>query len=91
MWTATFGWVKAGNLGRVGLTGHFDVINEGVYSRLTGAQIQESDLLLASTGEGTLGKAAVYDVATPAIADGHVSIIRMGDDVLPGIRGVVPP
>ena len=75
--------IKAGNIGRVGLTGQFDSINEGVYLRLAGAQIHEGDVLLASTGEGTLGKAAVYDDDASAIADGHVSIIRLGDAVVP--------
>jgi type I restriction enzyme M protein len=31
---------------------------------------------LSSTGEGTLGKCCVYDIDLPAIADGHVTIIR---------------
>ena len=75
--------VKAGNIGRVGLTGEFDLINENVYLRLANAQIHENDVLLASTGEGTLGKATVYDSSTPAVADGHVSIIRLNNDVLP--------
>ena len=75
--------VKAGNIGRVGLTGEFDLINESVYSRLANAQICKNDVLLASTGEGTLGKAAAYDSDAPAVADGHVSIIRLNNDVLP--------
>ncbi len=37
--------------------------------------IQKGDVLLASTGDGTLGKACVYDADHPAIADGHVTII----------------
>lgn len=39
--------------------------------------VQKNDILLASTGEGTLGKACVYDNEFPAIADGHVTIIRV--------------
>lgn len=38
--------------------------------------IKKGDVLLASTGDGTLGKACVFDVRIPAIADGHVTIIR---------------
>ena len=74
--------VKAGNIGRVGLTGEFDIIPETVYERLKAAQIRHGDLLLASTGEGTLGKAAVYDRQNLAIADGHVTIIRLSARVL---------
>ena len=32
---------------------------------------------MASTGTGTLGKACVYDSKWPAIADGHVTVIRV--------------
>lgn len=39
--------------------------------------IKKYDVLLASTGDGTLGKACVYDADYPAIADGHVTIIRV--------------
>lgn len=41
------------------------------------AHVKGGDVLLSSTGEGTLGKAAVYDSDAPAIADGHVTIIRV--------------
>ena len=75
--------VKAGNIGRVGLTGEYDLIGETVYNRLASAHLNENDVLLASTGEGTLGKAATYDNTDLAIADGHVSIIRLDDQVYP--------
>lgn len=39
--------------------------------------IQKGDVLLSSTGDGTLGKACVYDAEYPAVADGHVTIIRV--------------
>ena len=40
------------------------------------AKLQVGDVLLASTGEGTVGKATVYDLEHEAIADSHVTIIR---------------
>jgi type I restriction enzyme M protein len=46
--------------------------------------IQKGDILLSSTGDGTLGKCCVYDIDLPAIADGHVTIIR------PDIKKVDP-
>lgn len=39
--------------------------------------VKKDDVLLASTGDGTLGKACVYDADYPAIADTHVTIIRV--------------
>lgn len=44
--------------------------------------IQKGDVLLASTGEGTLGKCCVYDLNIPAIADGHVTIIRVNKSII---------
>lgn len=37
------------------------------------------DVLVSSTGDGTLGKSCVYRHDVPAIADGHVSIIRVNN------------
>lgn len=44
--------------------------------------IKKGDVLLSSTGDGTLGKAAVYDESFPAIADGHVTIIRVDTKII---------
>lgn len=41
---------------------------------------KQGDILVASTGEGTLGKTAVYDKTIPAIVDGHVTIVRVDPD-----------
>lgn len=44
--------------------------------------IRKGDILLASTGDGTLGKCCVFDKSIPAIADGHVTIIRVDKNVI---------
>lgn len=44
--------------------------------------IKKGDVLLASTGDGTLGKCCVYDKNIPAIADGHVTIIRVDKKII---------
>jgi type I restriction enzyme M protein len=44
------------------------------------AKVQRGDVLLSSTGDGTLGKAAVYDLDLPAVADGHITILRVDPD-----------
>ena len=44
--------------------------------------IKKWDVLLASTGDGTLGKCCVFDKNIPAIADGHVTIIRVDKKVI---------
>lgn len=40
------------------------------------AHVQPDDVLLNSTGRGTLGRAACYHLSAPAICDNHVSILR---------------
>lgn len=53
--------------------------------------LEDGDILLASTGDGTLGKCCVYrnivdesGVPIPVIADGHITIIRVNQtDIYP--------
>jgi hypothetical protein len=40
------------------------------------ARAQIGDVLLNSTGRGTLGRAACYQLSTPALCDNHVAILR---------------
>lgn len=69
--------VKAGNISKFGeLVTDGDWVEKVVYDEMAQAQVQRGDILLASTGDGTLGKCCIYDCDTPAIADGHVTIIR---------------
>jgi type I restriction enzyme M protein len=79
--------VKAGSgISKYGrLVGHnADYIEKHVYDELMPdhAKIEMGDVLLASTGTGTLGKACVYDRDTPAIAESHVTIIRVDASVV---------
>jgi len=43
------------------------------------AEIKKGDVLIASTGVGSIGKVDIYELEDPAIADGHVSIVRFDD------------
>ncbi|WP_313740623.1 N-6 DNA methylase [Pseudomonas sp.] len=82
--------IKSGsNVSRQGkiITTDADWIEKSVYDEflsLPAARniIQKYDVLLSSTGDGTLGKCAVYDLEHPAIADGHVTIIRVNPDIV---------
>lgn len=79
--------VKAGtNISKNGeLVTDGDYIEENYYKENYGEvdALQDGDILLASTGEGTLGKCCVYrneykkGKSRPAIADGHVTVIRV--------------
>jgi restriction endonuclease S subunit len=41
------------------------------------AGVRKGDVLIASTGTGSLGKVDFYNDDTPALADGHVAIVRV--------------
>lgn len=79
--------VKAGsNISKKGiLITKGDYIEEPLFidAQNKGYALEDGDILLASTGDGTLGKCAVYrnndakGLALPAIPDGHVTAIRV--------------
>lgn len=80
--------VKAGNISKLGNLNieNADWIEKTLFdeyvelSKTDGRDayiIHENDVLLASTGDGTLGKCCVYPLKTPAIPDGHVTVIRV--------------
>jgi type I restriction enzyme M protein len=80
--------IKAGNISKLGTLylENADWIEKSLYdeyvelSKTDGKEaliLKINDILLASTGEGTLGKCCVFNLKTPAIADGHVTVIRV--------------
>jgi len=80
--------VKAGNISRLGDLSleSADWIEKSLFdeyvelSKMAGKDayvIKKNDVLLASTGDGTLGKCCVYTQSKPAIPDGHVTVIRV--------------
>ena len=54
-----------------------DYIEKDVFDGMSAVHVIKGDILIASTGTGTLGKAGVYELDRPAIADGHVTIVRV--------------
>ncbi|MGQ0742049.1 MAG: hypothetical protein ACT4OG_07110 [Alphaproteobacteria bacterium] len=71
--------VKAGsNITKFGeLLVEGDFIEKAIYDEMEPFHLKKGDVLIASTGTGTLGKACVYDSNWPAMADGHVTIVRV--------------
>jgi len=53
-----------------------DFIEKDVFDEMKSAVLQKGDVVIASTGTGTLGKVGVYDLDMPGVADGHVTIVR---------------
>lgn len=55
-------------------------VSRAFYSaKKSGVAVQKNDLLMNSTGDGTLGRVAIFDKDFPAVVDGHVTIIRFAD------------
>lgn len=48
----------------------------------TKAAVQKNDILINSTGDGTIGRVAVYNFDFPAVVDGHITIVRYKDEKL---------
>lgn len=61
--------------------------------RTLAARVQEArrlkhgDVLVNSTGVGTLGRVAIWTHATEATVDSHVTIVRINPDVVPAVVG----
>ena len=51
--------------------GFFDLSNRG--------QVQKDDILITSTGVGTLGRTSIWYFDDAAFCDGHITILRNGD------------
>ncbi len=60
------------------VTSETDFVEKDEYDKLPGScRVKRYDVLIASTGTGTLGKVAVYNSTEPAVADGHITIVRV--------------
>ncbi len=46
------------------------------------AGVEKNDVLINSTGDGTIGRVAVYGFDFPAIVDGHITILRFDNPTL---------
>jgi len=58
-------------------------VEEGFYKKKQlRNEAQSGDILINSTGDGTIGRVAVYNRSHPALVDGHVTIVRFKDKKL---------
>ena len=76
--------VKAGsNISKYGqLVVRGDFVEKDIFDEMTDYHLADGDILLASTGDGTLGKCCVYRSDLPGIPDGHVTAIRVDPQVV---------
>jgi type I restriction enzyme M protein len=55
------------------------VSKEFYLARKDRAGVQRNDVLINSTGDGTIGRVAVFNYDFPAVVDGHITILRFED------------
>jgi restriction endonuclease S subunit len=60
-----------------------ELVSEAFARKNKRGQVFPGDILVTSTGVGTLGRAVYYDDEGPAFADGHITIIRNLTDYEP--------
>jgi hypothetical protein len=48
-------------------------------NRKNKAGVQKNDVLINSTGDGTIGRVSIYNEEFPSLVDGHVTILRFND------------
>ena len=77
------GEVNAAKTGQL-KNGYFDFedcdkVSLNYFEKNEKAQVQEGDVLVASTGKVSLGKVDFVDFEEKALADGHISIIRIDE------------
>jgi hypothetical protein len=53
-----------------------------VWVKTVKARVILNDVLVNSTGDGTIGRVAVFNYDFPAVVDGHISILRFRDAAL---------
>jgi len=50
-------------------------------AKKTKSGVKKDDVLVNSTGDGTIGRVAVYNFDFPALVDGHITVLRYKDTV----------
>ncbi len=71
--------LKVRNITKRGIEWETDFTTEEFYlrSKQNGRTPKKGDLLIASTGVGSLGKVCLMDIATECCVDGHISILKI--------------
>ncbi|MBS9806328.1 restriction endonuclease subunit S [Bacillus toyonensis] len=52
-------------------------VSEEFFNDNEAYHVKKGDILIASTGIGSMGKVAIYEEETPALCDSHISIVRL--------------
>lgn len=69
--------IKLRNVTGRGINWDTDFVDDEFFQRNTELHIRRNDILLTSTGDGTIGRVDLYDKNENLIPDGHVTAIRI--------------
>lgn len=69
--------IKLRNVTGRGIDWETDYVDETFLLQNKELQLAKNDILLTSTGDGTIGRADIYESDVAAITDGHVTVLRM--------------
>lgn len=76
--------LRSVNVQNGGLSGDRQLhVSQEAFDKTVRGQARQHDVLLTSTGVGTLGRAVALDAAQPYFADGHITIIRRLSQITP--------
>lgn len=71
------GVIKTANVNKGEITPSDQFIGEDFWEKNLRGRVEDGDVLVTSTGEGSIGKIAIYRSNNKALADNHVAIIRV--------------
>lgn len=71
--------VKVRNVTGEGINWNTDYILRAFYEANPSIHLKRDDILITSTGEGTIGRVDILDQDIPCICDGHVTVLRVKD------------
>jgi len=74
--------IKVRNITGEGIDWNTDFVLRDFYESKPEIQLQINDVLITSTGEGTIGRVDIFDKDFPCITDGHVTTLRVKENSL---------
>lgn len=69
--------LKVRNVTGEGINWESDCVLRTFYDDLPGSHLRRGDVLLTTTGLGTIGRVDLFDTDLPCITDGHVTTLRL--------------
>jgi restriction endonuclease S subunit len=72
--------IKLRNVTGEGIDWDTDFVLRPFFDRNPDLHLKKNDVLLTSTGDGTIGRVDMLDKETECVSDGHVTVLRIMDE-----------